>query len=71
MSEEQFLAFIRANKHLGYGRMMQIISHEWWRHDPHGALSVGDCYALIKPSSEKQASDFEARHDPLFGDGAK
>lgn len=65
-SERIFLAVVRrCAAVIGYGRMMQIISHEWWRRDPIGALTVGTCYALL-PADDRTANEEIARADKIF-----
>ena len=39
--EREFLAYVRVNSKLGYGRMMQIIATEWFRVDPIGGSDRG------------------------------
>lgn len=63
--DAQFLAEVRRFKHLGYGRMMQIVSHEWYRSDKTGALVVGICYGLLKGRAQREAVDM-AEGDVLF-----
>jgi hypothetical protein len=38
MTEEQFLDLIRENRHLGFGRMIQIISYDWEESGPGAGL---------------------------------
>lgn len=61
-----FLVIVRrCASAIGYGRMMQIVSHEWWRHDPNGALTVGTCYALLSPV-DRETHEAMARGDDVF-----
>lgn len=46
--EREFKEFVRKNRHLGYGFMMQAISQEWQKSDPVGALTVGPCYKQVE-----------------------
>lgn len=68
MTEQQFLEVVRAARSLGYGRMMQIVSREWYQHDPIGAISDSKgqkCYGSLTPAQrESQARAIAA--DPLF-----
>lgn len=63
--EQEFLEYVRRNKHLGYGRMMQIISHEWHEHHPLGAHVTTECVGTL---SDKKRREYEAvkAGDPLF-----
>lgn len=65
--ERIFLSLVRTMKHIGYGRMMQIISHEWFRHDPTGALITGTCYGLLGEKLREAYEDL-AKGDRLFKD---
>ena len=38
--ERRFLEFVDANRDLGFGRMMALISQMWRKEDPAGALTV-------------------------------
>lgn len=67
LEERQFLAFVRAHKEIGYGRMMQIISHEWYRHDPSGAALANTCFGLLE-GEERRAYEELAKSDPIFHD---
>jgi hypothetical protein len=35
--EERFLEYVRGNRHIGYGRMLQIIGYEWSESQPDRA----------------------------------
>lgn len=63
--EIYFLILVRLLKHIGYGRMQQIISHEWYRHDAAGAALANTCYGLL-PIDERRAYAQLAESDPLF-----
>lgn len=66
MTEAQFLALARdAASSLGFGRMMQIISHLWYRSDPIGAQTIGRCYAQLPARQQRDALAL-AEADPLF-----
>lgn len=66
MSEEElFLATLRTLTNIGYGRMIQIVSHEWYRHDPDGALLANTCYGLLD-GDERAAYEGIAKGDRLF-----
>ena len=56
---------VRAFAHLRYGRLMQIISHEWYRHDPHDAALTNTYYGLLD-NADRVAYEDVAKHDPLF-----
>lgn len=70
--EQRFLSVVRQLRHIGYGRMMQIIEREWYRDAvAHGESTSGVlvvCTALGLMSPENLA-DFVAGYeaDPLFG----
>ena len=64
-AERAFLFCVRAFKDLGYGRMMQIISHEWYRYDPNGAALANTCYGLLE-GKDRAAYQALADTDPLF-----
>lgn len=64
-SDRAFLFCVRAFKDIGYGRMMQIISHEWFRHDPIGAAVANTCYGLLN-GDERHAYQSLAETDPIF-----
>lgn len=63
--ERAFLFCVRAFAAIGYGRMMQIISHEWYRHDPNGAQIATTCYGLLN-GRDRRAYQELADADPLF-----
>lgn len=63
--ERLFLTIVRSMKAIGYGRMMQIISHEWYRYDPNGAAVANTCYGLLD-EKERKAYRSLADRDPLF-----
>lgn len=65
--ERAFLIYVQLFKNIGYGRMQQIISHEWYRHDPIGAALANTCYGLLDPP-ERQAYEDLAKNDPLFSE---
>ena len=52
--EQEFLAYVKAHRHIGYGRMMQMISNAWYRQleREHPGLQGGahvsnTCFALL------------------------
>ena len=51
--EAEFLGFVEANREMGYGRMLQMISAIWYRSDPDGALTVGPCYGTMVRHRER------------------
>ena len=63
--ERAFLEIVRRFRGIGYGRMLQIISHEWYRHDPNGAALADTCYALLGKKKQK-AYIALAESDPIF-----
>jgi hypothetical protein len=71
ITDHDFLLFVRSADHLGYGRMLQIIEHEWYRAaaergDPtSGVLVVDTCLGLM---SQRKQQDWIAGYngDPLF-----
>ena len=66
-AERAFLFCVRAFAVIGYGRMMQIISHEWYRHDAIGAALANTCYGLLE-GNERAAYEALAQSDSLFQD---
>lgn len=58
--DKTFLSFIKQHKHIGYGRMIQIISNAWYEELERGgemtgqAALVGKCLAF-QPEPEKRA----------------
>ncbi len=48
--EQDFIDGVKhfRNTGLGFGRMMQMISCEWFKKDPVGAISLGPCYHFKK-----------------------
>ena len=64
-AERAWLFCVRAFAHLGYGRLMQIISHEWYRSDPHGAALANTAYGLLD-SADRAAYEDIAKNDSLF-----
>lgn len=65
-AERSFLAVVQAQApDVGYGRMMQIISHAWWRMDPVGAFTEGLPFGLLDGDDAAHAAA-AARHDLLF-----
>ena len=49
LDEGSFLNFVKDNSHIGYGRMMQLISEYWRVEDPIGALTVGPTCGACEP----------------------
>jgi hypothetical protein len=48
--DKAFLDYVKAHKHVGYGRMMQIISYAWYTSSEdmdEGALVVTGCVAFL------------------------
>jgi hypothetical protein len=60
--DRQFLAYVKSHRELGFGRMIQIIGHEWYRYLQRefpgtgaegGAFTDSTCFALLtKPRQE-------------------
>jgi len=65
--ERAFLEIVRAFADIGYGRMMQLVSHEWWRYDKNGALVASSAFALLSPGDRLRYENL-ASFDPAFGD---
>jgi hypothetical protein len=72
ITDHDFLLFVRSAAHLGYGRMLQIIAHEYYRGatedslcPPSGVLVVDTCLGLM---SKRKQRDFIGGYtaDPLF-----
>lgn len=69
--EQEFLDTVRRLRSIGFGRMIQIISREWYRTTkeegfPSSGVTVGNtCLGLM---TEGEQAGFEAgyRVDPLF-----
>ena len=55
ITEEAFRSFILQKwvRNIGFGRMMQIISEEYQKIDPMGALTVGDCVGTMRRKRER------------------
>jgi len=51
--DAKFREVVESFKEMGYGRMMQIISGIWYRKDPKGALTVGECYGIEELKKER------------------
>ena len=66
-AERAFLFAVRTFAPIGYGRMMQIISHEWFRKDRMGAKLANTAYGLL-PKNEREAYSRLAERDPVFRD---
>lgn len=53
LNELPFVAIVREQgENIGYGRMMQIISHIWREKDPVAAFVVGPCYKQVEVYGE-------------------
>lgn len=62
-NEDLFRAAVEANKAIGYGRMMEIISRMWQKEDPKGAFAVGDCYGIYEIKKERcRKEGHDTRH---------
>lgn len=64
--EADFIGFVEANREIGYGWMLQMISELWHRSDPVGALTVGPCYGTLDRHRErckKEGHDVSHGHD--------
>lgn len=72
ITERDFLTFVRAASHLGYGRMMQIVEREYYRAateenlcPPSGVLVCDTALGLMTPTKQREfISGYEA--DGLF-----
>jgi hypothetical protein len=61
--DKAFLSYIKQHRHIGYGRMMQIISYEWYevlkRENPdlpgmkESALVPGGCFVFLSEEQKK------------------
>ena len=63
--EEAFLEIVKAFKSIGYGRMMQIISHQWYQEDRNGAHTVVAAVGNLRPDDQRAFAEL-VRQDPLF-----
>lgn len=69
MTDDLFLAIVRAaGQSIGYGRMLSIVSHQWYSEDPNGALAIGPCYCHL-PARQQRDARARAEADPLFREG--
>lgn len=72
MDESEFLHHVRRLSHIGYGRMLRIVSHEYYRAavkdglcPPSGVLVPGTCVGLLPKDEQRDfVSGYEA--DTLF-----
>ncbi len=55
--DKSFLTFIRDKRWMGYGRMMQIISEEWYRVYGGSAHTCGPCYSTMEQRRERCAAE--------------
>ncbi len=74
-TDAQFREYVRENAVMGFGRMMQIVSEEWYRDatlrgDPTHGVFVGYPLGLLKGDDERlarrgleQALEREKPHD--------
>lgn len=66
--DREFLAYVQRHRVIGYGRMMQIISHEWYREcrrndDPvSGVLVASECLGML-PKHKQDAFARMARYE--------
>jgi hypothetical protein len=63
--EREFLEAVRQHADIGYGRMLQIVSLEWFRVYGNGAITGGVCVSQLPPA-EQHAFRMQAATDPLF-----
>ncbi len=63
--DRTFLEVVRRMRHIGYGRMMQIIAHEWFSKDRNGVQIANTTFNQLTPIEQ---AGFEAlyQQDPLF-----
>lgn len=58
--DRAFLDFVQQNRSVGYGRMMQIVSHEWYRDfrrtggPVSGVLIVNACLGSLPPDEQEE-----------------
>jgi hypothetical protein len=70
--DREFLDYVKAHRDLGYGRMMQIISHEWYRQAQRdrpsmegGAFVANTCFAFLSEKEQRaflQVLEMEEKH---------
>lgn len=59
-----FLSFVKAHRSMGYGRMLQIVSHEWYREckrrgDPVGGVLVANaCLGFLTKKEQETFARF-------------
>ncbi len=63
--ELEFLSVVRRLRRIGYGRMLQIISHEWWGKDRNGAQVANTTFGQLTPF-EQIGFESLRQQDPLF-----
>jgi len=63
--EAAFLEVVKAFRSIGYGRMMQIISHQWYQEDRVGAQIVTSAVGLLDQDDRLAFAEL-VRQDPLF-----
>jgi hypothetical protein len=58
--ERQFLAYVKERREIGFGRMMQIIGHAWYRYLQRehpglegGAFATNTCFALLTEQTQQ------------------
>lgn len=62
--DEEFLEFVKAHRSVGYGRMMQLISQEWFREcrrrgDPvSGVLVANACLGFLTKKEQETFARF-------------
>jgi len=61
--DKEFLSYVKAHKHIGYGRMMQIISHEWYQEHGEGAFVSNTCFAFLSDAEQRAFLEVLAREE--------
>jgi hypothetical protein len=57
--DREFLDFVKSHRHVGYGRMLQIISEEWYRAEKRegypvsGVLVANACLGFLSKSKQE------------------
>ena len=72
--DKQFLDMVRQHKPVGYGRMMSIISHQWFREleakygEGYGGIAFDTVTVGSLSDEERKEYMSYYRSDPLFKD---
>lgn len=59
--DKEFLRYVKRNKEMGYGRMMQIISNQWYKEAEEkqegmggGAFVANECVGFLTKKQRKE-----------------